>query len=269
MCDAKEIEAKLRESEELRRSIVRDLGSFTISILSLSESKKGEELRLVGTGTLVDAGGSHYILTAAHVWEEILKSSTKVGITLAEGIDHRYFIDVKTFVPSGPPKPETWSELGPDLIFLRIPKEHLGSINARRVFYSRAVDARTDLRVDHIEVWVLMGTPWELGTFTKTHADLDIRGFFVNTDPPRVTSGEYDYIDVEADATLPSAPTTFGGVSGGGLWKVLICCDCVTGKIDWARSLEGVAFWQFSVKDHHRVIRSHGPNSISAAMPTS
>jgi len=32
------------------------------------------------------------------------------------------------------------------------------------------VDARTELKVDHIEVWVLMGTPGELGTFTKTHA---------------------------------------------------------------------------------------------------
>src|ERR1019366_9764793 len=87
LCSAGEVEATLRGSEELQFRIVRDLGSFTVSLFELSSSEDGDHLQLAGTGSLLTSGGSHYILTAAHVWHEVLKSADKIGITLEENID--------------------------------------------------------------------------------------------------------------------------------------------------------------------------------------
>jgi hypothetical protein len=266
LCSAGEVEATLRGSEELQLRIVRDLGSFTVSLFALSSSEDGDHLQLAGTGTLLTAGGSHYILTAAHVWHEVLKSADKVGITLEENIDHTFFMEVKAIVPSGPPVPSAWGEWGPDMILLRLPSEYLGSINARRVFYSQTVDGKDAVNGEHIEVWVLLGTPHALGNFTQTHADIEIRGFFVKTDAAVKIQGDFDYLDVEVDTSLPDVPQDFGGVSGGGLWKVLIFCSCATGKVDWVRSLQGVAFYQFPVENERKIIRCHGPNSVITAI---
>jgi hypothetical protein len=85
----------------------------------------------------------------------------------------------------------------------------------------------------------------------------------------RYTSrGEYDYFDVGVDTSDPGMPKTFGGVSGGGLWKVRAYCSCSAGRIDWVRSLEGVAFYELDADNDRRIIRCHGLKSVLAAMPS-
>jgi hypothetical protein len=110
-------------------------------------------------------------LTAAHVWEEALKSAAKVMIPLVEDRDHSFRMDVRTIVPYGLPKPSTWGEWGPDMIFLRIPSEYLGTIKAYRDFYSPAVDGKTGYSLGAVECRILMGTPQAFGTFTQALAD--------------------------------------------------------------------------------------------------
>lgn len=96
MGSPKEIETVLLRSSELRQQIVRDIGSFTVALFALTKTEKGDHVKLAGTGTLVVHGGFHYILTAAHVWHEVLKHATRLGINLAEDIGHRFYIDVKS-----------------------------------------------------------------------------------------------------------------------------------------------------------------------------
>jgi hypothetical protein len=90
-----------------------------------------------------------------------------------------------------------------------------------------------------------MGTPGELGTFTQIHADVQIMGRFVEPQPQ--DHGEYDYFDFEMDSSSPGMPKSWGGVSGGGLWRVLVYHSPETGKIDWAQRLKGVAFWESAI----------------------
>jgi len=66
------------------------------------------------------------------------------------------------------------------------------------------------------------------------------------------------------DTTAADAPKSFGGVSGGGLWRILAYISPTTGKIDWLQRLKGVAFYEFPPKDGGRVLRCHGPSSLSA-----
>lgn len=264
--DLKELEEVLRNSDEVQLQIIHDLGTFTVALFGVFGSKEGDRLVLAGTGTLVTHKGSIYILTASHVWEEILKSAVKMGITLDEKIDHQFLIDVKAIEPFGPPKPDKWDEWGPDIVFLRIPNEHRGTIIAYRDFYDPEKDGKISVDADHLECRILMGAPKALGTFTQIHAHIEINGFFLQADAPFHKRDGYDYIDFQVNTAETGIPNSFGGVSGGGSWRVLVH-QSASKKINWTRVLEGVAFWESDMGNSHLMIRCHGPETIRTAMP--
>lgn len=269
MSDLAEIKATLHDnSSGLRDEIVHGIGNFTVALFGVFDTTDGDQLRLGGTGTLVSVAGSHYILTAWHVWEKVLRRARKIGITLKENMEHQFLMETQEIVQSGPQEPGAWDEWGPDLTFLRVPPERVGSINVYRVFYNLTKPRQSTPDADHIETQVLMGTPAALGTLTPTHADLQINGLFMQVGTALRVRGDFDYLDFDVDVSLPGSPVDFGGVSGGGLWTVLIYRSASTGKIAWLTRLEGVAFHQSALANGHRIIRCHGPQSIRVAMPS-
>lgn len=266
MPSPEEIKSRLEDEKSgLREEIVRTVGVHTVVLLTISGSLEGEVLDLGGTGSLVSIAKSHYILTAAHVWEERLKSARDVGITLREDIDHCCRIPMASLVVSCMLRPENWNEWGPDLVFLKLPPNLIGGIEAFRTFYRLDVE-RAGIKLDGIEARILMGSPRATGKFTGTHAELNINGFFADVGAQPYTKGAFDYIDLREDVGLPGVPQTFGGVSGGGIWRVQIYEARDSGKIDWSWFLEGTAFHQSELIDNHRIIRCHGPQSIKEAV---
>lgn len=260
MSKLSEIEAMLRGSGDLRQRIVRNLGSSTVALFAVFDSHGADVLKLAGTGTLALVGDSHGILTAAHVWEDVIKSAAKLGITLTDNINHKCLIDVSTVVATVVrDSASDWNEWGPDIAFLRIPSEFVGGVKAFQVFEDLKAPPKP-LGVEFLECWVAMGTPEELGTFTQTHAAVQISGDFV--DPRSHIRGEHDYYDFEVDTQREGMPKSFEGFSGGGLWRVLVYHSPVTGKIDWAQRLKGVIFWQSPPVEGRRMIRCHGSKSI-------
>jgi hypothetical protein len=258
-----ELEAALKADTDLRQRIVRSIGSSSVALFALVDDHGKDLLELAGSGTLVIVKGVHYILTAAHVWEEVLKSALKLGITMTDNIDHKSWIDIKAIVSTVcKPNGSQWTEWGPDLALLRIPPEYVGGIKAFQVFEDVATRGRP-MNVACLECWMLLGTPKELGSFSPHHADVQISGSFVN--PRYHRRGKQDYFDVAMDITAADAPKSFGGVSGGGLWRILAYISPTTGKIDWLQRLKGVAFYEFPPKDGGRMLRCHGPSSLSAA----
>jgi hypothetical protein len=252
------------EKSGLRERIVRAVGVHTVVLFAISDSREGEALDLGGTGTLVVIANSHYLLTAAHVWEERLKSARDVGITLKEDINHCCRIHVSGLVASGLPKPRSWNEWGPDLVFLKLPPNHVAGIEAFQSFYRLDME-RVGVKLCGIEVRILMGTPRECGKFTRTHAEVNINGHFADINAQTCSKGEFDYIDLKEDVSLPGVPRTFGGVSGGGLWRVHVFESPESSKIDWRCFLEGMAFHQSDLVDNHRIIRCQGPQTIQLA----
>jgi hypothetical protein len=119
------------------------------------------------------------------------------------------------------------------------------------------------LGVNAFEYWMVMGTPAELGIFTDIHASVEINGSNVN---PQYLSGIPDYYDFELDAHGPGIPTSYGGFSGGGLWRLLVFSSPLTGKVDWAYRLKGVMFWEFEPVNNRRVIRCHGQETITSLL---
>jgi hypothetical protein len=130
-----EIEAMLRGPGDLRQRIVRNLESSTVALFGVFDSDGVDLLKLAGTGSLVVVGDSPGILTAAHVWEDVLKCAVRMGITLTDNINHKCLIGVQTIIPTiirG--SASGWDECGPDLAFLHIPSEFVGGIKAFQVF---------------------------------------------------------------------------------------------------------------------------------------
>jgi hypothetical protein len=246
------------ESSGLQAKVVRNLGDFTVALLAISDSP--ESLELAGTRTLLTTGGAHFILTARHVWERKLRLADHVGIVLRPNVRHRFGICRKDFAVFGLPKPKKWTKWGPDLVLLRIPAEHVGSIAVHKVFLNVEKPPRKiGLRV--LAVQVLMGTPAAFGKIAGAHADLQIMGMFLAAEKQRKRIG-FDYLDYRFDLAFPGVPRKFGGVSGGGVWHVYLYYSPQTGEIDWRLSLHGVAFYELDIVKEHRPIRCHGPRSI-------
>jgi hypothetical protein len=88
MCDRSKVVAALSKADyELREKIIRDIGTFTVPLFKVV----GKAIELAGTGTLIAIRGSHYILIAAHVWHEKLRSADKIGIGIQENIANGFF----------------------------------------------------------------------------------------------------------------------------------------------------------------------------------
>ena len=162
MIDPIEIQSRLFDaSSGLAEKIGRDIGSYTIPLLSVTGSGPDEKLRFCGSGSLVSLGSSAYILTAAHVWE-MFAQAVGIGITLdKEDIDHRFFMAVKTILPFGPKEVPTWGPWGPDMRLLKIPAEHAQKLQLLKQFYPLTVEIPEPPNVNSLELWMLIGSPAE------------------------------------------------------------------------------------------------------------
>jgi hypothetical protein len=246
-------------------AIIREVSSSAVVIVAVSKSSSDVRLDQAGTGTLVSIEGAHYILTAAHVWDRVLRHADKLGITIrtGRGLPNEFLMDITSIATCS--LPDAWGEWGPDLILLRIPPFHVGTVTAFRPFYSLSAERAVVGTTDYLEVWMLCGAPEALGEFTQTparvHAHFQGRTFQVVESSSHNLDG-FDYVDVQAHWPAPEIAPRFGGVSGGGLWKVLIFFQPSTGKLDWLATLEGVAFYHLRTEGDHGFIRCHGPESI-------
>jgi hypothetical protein len=263
-----EIEATLRDEKSgLRERAGRGAANFTVAMLAVANPETSScPLSLVGTGTLVTVNDVHYILTAAHVWKAVQQRGSMLGLTLKEGVEHEFLIPNDNIVASGPEYDAASVAWGPDLVFLRIPPERLGTIKAHRAFYNSSI-ARPAGPLDCIKTNVVMGRPGEMAEHWPRYAFLQVNAFFLETSPRRGTKGKFDYLDYSVDMNFPGVPSTFGGVSGGGLWEIFIYYSEKTETIETIERLIGVAYVETPVVDGHRDLRFHGYESIRAAKP--
>lgn len=244
------------EFVEEQVKIVKSISMYSVAIFSISGTGGEERLRFVGTGTLVYHNGDHHILTALHVWEEGFSHNSKLAISLRNGVYHRFSMDRETIIPVGLPKPKKWTEAGPDLVLLRIPDIHVGTIKANKVFYNLSIGEPSPPNVECIQARFLIGVPACLGTFSQKTARIGFRGFHVGV---RQVPGFIEALVNVGD--LPS-PQSLQGVSGGGLWKVLLYESSPGGPVESIPILEGVAFFEFHPEDNTRVIRCHDIETI-------
>jgi len=198
---------------DLADRIVGDIGQFSVGLFGIRETNAEQPQRFCGSGTLVVAAGTHFVLTAAHVWEA-LKSRDKIGITLRDS--YAVIIDKEGMsdVTPGREKPGE-VEWGPDLSLLRLPADHLGSISAVKTFYNLSKKRRRTLGLNQIEMWLLLGAPREYASFPvnqqtlTAHASLQMTGFLLKQIKARHHKNGFDYVDMEVNVPSHNVPSTF------------------------------------------------------------
>lgn len=235
--------------------------SYTVGFMAIDRSGNGPGSRVAGSGTLVEFNGIRGIATAAHVAEAIT-GFTEVGLQCfrpgrsmdaltCAGSD----LEV-TYVRSDEYGPE-----GSDLAFVRLPPTIEAQIAASHAFFNSAVRwSVSGGAPNQPEVIFVTGLIAEVsqdqgitaGAARVEHAAIMAVGrldkFVANGDGV----DRMDFIRMKDDNPPPNS---YGGLSGGGVWRLR---EGPLGK-----TLIGVAYYQLHAEeDGHRVIRCHGPLAL-------
>jgi hypothetical protein len=258
-----ELGRALVESGEIQRQVGREAEMYSVALLSSVTINGTPAARIAGSGTLYQHSGSLYVLTARHVWDEVLRKSDRVGFSLREEHIHEFYIDTKRIVPIGLDWDPHCLEWGPDIVFLRIPNEEAGSLKAFRVFYAETGRMPTQ---DCFDVWALIGAPEASSLYHADHLSFDINAFIVNQGIP-FDHGGFDYLDFRIPVNvLGENMSSFGGLSGCGIWRICAFPADNAHGFESISTLCGVAFYQSEIIDGERSIRCHGPASLSKAL---
>ncbi|MFH1674854.1 MAG: hypothetical protein ABIF87_15740 [Pseudomonadota bacterium] len=253
----------------------KQISHYAVGIVKIHKRLSSEDAILAGSGTLVEIDGTLGILTAHHVIKE-LPSHGEIGLILSEQI-HRYTLQPgsvkKIKIASGPKASE-----GPDLAFLIFQPtdlrqiKALGQIKAKKSFYNLLL--RRDRIINNppendMGIWILCGFPDERTIREASDRGFDtIMAFHGLCDAGWVEkeyiSESYDYLefDVRYDKNGLQRPRSFKGVSGGGLWQVLLMRSSDGIIKPQEIILSGVAFYQSPVINNILSIKCHGRQSI-------
>lgn len=241
---------------------------------------------VIGSGTFVQCNSCFGILTAHHVIGEGIGldpfkngSDKKLGIGIAVNYTHKTEFELQYIRPHEVGKPQNgkYNEYGPDLVFLEIlDEEKLGTIIAHSSFWNISPQDSlvNDCYNDLSSVWAIFGLPevWirieeRVSKSKKVYNCKNLVG--LTGIKKRFEKDGFDYFDVSIKHNpQDDVPDTFKGMSGGGLWKVLLSCTKNLQDLKIRDIIfSGVIFYQTDLKANRRTLRSHGAKSIYKIFP--
>lgn len=251
--------------KDILNSIGETIRFYTVAFADFVKRDDGTVApQLLGTGTLVSAGGVRAIMTAAHVID-ILPMNGRIGVFLTPESAPES-IDVGGVARVSLPRGESESA-GPDLGALILAPSIASTLAAKKLFFNldsaraRILAATPDVRSG---IWVAQGFLDE-----ETRVERDGRvvhaylyNFSAVGGPDEVVAaGAHDYVDflVSHDAR-DSSPERWGGMSGGGLWQVpLSRAAAIT---HGTPTLAGVLFYQHPTSATTSGVRGHVWRSV-------
>lgn len=228
----------------------------------------GESGGLIGSGTFVSCDGCFGVLTVHHV-VSLIDEPCEIGFTLVEGA-HRVTVDRQLIQVLNIAVPPVLGQ-GPDLAFMRLPREVASRISHYKHFYSLDFDREEMLThppAADASVWFVCGVPDALTEEEEPQAGFlqvtSFHGLCGAGGPNRLyEEGGFDYIDSWVEYTDDeSLPRTFGGISGGGVWQVTYAGTPESGMAPRRYLLAGVPFAQSPLENRRRSIIAHGARSV-------
>ena len=259
-----------QEVPPLLEKVRAEIADFTVGFVTIRVQDQAEDASSAGSGTLVTVGSIHGILTAAHVLRG-LPNTGKVGIARfpQASLVQKLTIDMSftdKLLLGREASPE-----GPDLGFLWLPPTDAGTLKATNSFFNLSRRRNLVLSGGHPSLQYFDGISGVIGEWTN---DLPAqRGFEyvisfgalygVGCVVKKHDANGFDLLDFEVtyDAEL-KLPQSFGGMSGGALWRVY-CSGNPDGQLSVTdKKVFGVAFYQSGIFKQKRIITCHGPNSV-------
>lgn len=244
---------------------------YVIGLLGVNVVTTGDEVQLLGSGTLIQINSKFFILTVGHLVRK-LKKYHQLGLILVDTFAHKFVINtsVLNIIEIGNSATEV---TGPDLALIILPDIHSSTIKAYKSFWNILYHKENALKKPIIEnlnqqLWIACGfiEKWTKnmeasGAFTETKAYCCLCG--PTGAEEYWTSGDFDYIKLSVlYKNRDDLPTSFGGLSGGGLWRADLF-KSKEGVISCSTPLLlGVAYYETEIHDDFRSIRGHGWHSI-------
>lgn len=242
--------------------VAQVLSTYSVGFGKLSCHEREEDVGAAGSGTLVCFWGASGILTAAHVLEALPDQGPVALMRFRGGVRQKMIIAMdlteKLVVA-----PSSGTAAGPDLGFLRLPEPIVANLKATSSFFdlARRFD---DVGRPYGKIDCVLGV---VGEWTEDFVNNGQRLkkfqlIFMAAQSAERSNADgldtYAFIP-EPDSKYPP-PTSYGGVSGGGLWEVLFKPDGSNHVLQ--RRLIGTAFFERSIADGKLEIIAHGPKSI-------
>lgn len=260
------------EIELVLQKITAEISDFTVSFAILGNRGGTEDADAAGSGSLVTVGSVDGILTAAHVLR-YLPDQGEVGLIRFPrnpSIVQKQTIDMgqaqKVTISA-----DAFGTEGPDLGFLRLPPKNVGALKATNVFFNLGMRQAAVLACDQPDSSYFEGIS---GVIAEWTTDLPperrltrVKGFHALFGVGLVVreheSNGFDLFDFEVTYDSGSeSPDSFGGMSGGALWRVH-CTKDDNGQLSISgKKIFGVAFYQSKLSDKKRIITCHGPRSV-------
>lgn len=256
--------------EALIANVADTINNRTVALVRCRQYANGTQEALhIGSGILVSIGDTFGILTANHVVGP-LEGLYHIGIDIGP-TPHAFLIDKDHIQIIRVAEPET-NQLGPDLAFIRLAHEDVSTIKASVMNFhsiSRDIaDHQENQLIGDTGVWFLSGVPEEKSEVEGPWADFNRVHVFEHYTLPGMIEkpfkrDEYDYAEMMIDYDIyERVPTSFAGMSGGGLWQVAME-TLPSGVIrPFGIYLGGVIFYQSELVDGKRRIRCHFRESI-------
>jgi hypothetical protein len=235
-----------------------------------------------GSGTLVEAYGHYGILTAKHVVRSRRRPDLDLTQTALNG--PKLFVPPALF-PGGRPiessalrivtTQRTNDEYGPDLAFIALPPSPLLSeLKARRSFFrlTTNVEQKLSYALQDTGFVPFCGYPASHQFARKAALGystvVELRGFAFITGPDKYEERNgWDYYELGVlREELSDFGDTFGGVSGGGIWRIPVYRKAgqPKGSEYFDRmTFAGVAFYEENhLPDGRFFVRAHGPKAV-------
>lgn len=248
--------------------INREIAGSLVGLIEVLPAPDGEDARLLGSATLVTIKGRRGLLTAAHVLNVIPRTRPLGIVRFSSPNTQRLLVQFEHALRVAMGRTNEGPQ-GPDLGFIELPSEAIASLEARgNIFFN--MDLRRDDVIagryetkPHLSCIVGAIAEWtmeSLGPSTRTK-NIGAYNLLGKVGMPRMHGG-LDLVDFEPVYTeRDEPPSSFGGVSGGGLWRVMGVLE--NGSFDPVEKvLLGVVFYQSAVVEGKRTLICHGPRSL-------
>lgn len=239
----------------------------------LKEREFEKQFDAVGTGTLVRIEQISAILTASHVLEA-LNGPGRVALVRFSSLrrrTQRYFLSLDHIdtISFG----RLWGPSQPDMALLRLPHDVVSSLESTNVFHNLTKRRDSVLKFDKAEDYY---THFISGVVHELTDEIDPKPPFTKLllFNARATEGRvvnvtiengFDFLNVELIADNIKHPTSYGGTSGGGLWRVTIEQTSENGSLEQKADLVGVAFWEDQSSENRKIV-CHGPQGVYGAL---
>lgn len=245
------------------------IGNYTIGFVRVDDIPAGEDATLLGSGVLAKAGDNYVIITASHVID-VLPDKGRLGLILFNkgqkttiDINGIHYVDIEW-------NKEKENE-GPDIAYVVLSKSIASSLSASKSFFILD-NYRSTLLSNALEIdqgfWTAQGFVDEMtreeyepgrSRVVKGYCCFGAYGGVTNYSD----DGKYDYIQYHIDGRMiVRKPADFKGMSGGGLWQIILRFDS-EGKLQISKILYmGIVFYQTPFQENVSILKCHAYRSI-------